>query len=41
MDGPRDINLNDAMMVIMIVGDNVIQGNFNEVIRLHLDDVRE
>lgn len=41
MDGPRDINLNDAMMAIMIVGDNVIQGNFNEVIRLHLDDVRE
>ena len=28
-------------MVIMIVGDSVIWGKFDEVMRLHLDNVRE
>ena len=28
-------------MVIMIVGDRVIRGKFDEVMRLHLDDARE
>ena len=28
-------------MVMMIVGDRVIRGKFDEVMHLHLDDVRE